>query len=442
MKKIIALLLALCMVLAMAACGTGSKPVTTTPNSDMSADQGESDVPAYVTEPITINFWHTLGSGEAAQYIADAVSRFNKENEYGITVNATYMGGYGDVRSKAITSIGAGDPPQVIIVNMTNLLASTGILLDMTPYAERDGLDLNAFHENTRASMYYEGQLTSMPIQRSCPLLYYNVDMFAAAGYTEAPKSYEELMEAAKKIYETTGIKGISMMNDVSFYQEALLSSLGSGLSNDDELGADCVNDGSMLKMLSDWRQGVDEGWYAAPAVTDSHDSMYQNFYTGNLAAFLSSSAVLGNVTTYGPESGINAAVAPMPVYGGIGGTGGGGDINIVASGNNEQQLAASWEFVKFMMRDEEIAERCKRTGYMPVTDGAAALMETFFQENPNYAIAYEARKTCVDYVSSAVKSDWNAQIGATISYVILDRSMTAEEGVEYLKKMYPSVFG
>ena len=445
-KKLLSVLLVVAMLFTAAACGGSAekenKDQQNTEKEDPAGDGDTNDGPAYVTEPITIQFWHTMGSGALADYMNDAVARFNSENEYGITVVATYMGSYADVRTQTITSIGAKENPQVIINGMSTIMAETGTLLDMKPYAERDGFDLTGFLEGVQNSMYYEEQLTSLPIQRSCPVLYYNVDMFKAAGYDEIPGNYEEFLEAAKKVSQVNKVYGFELMTDVTFYQAALLTSLGAdGICDADDSGASCLSDGTMLKMLTDWRKGVDEGWILAPAVGASHDSMYQGLYSGTLASFFASSAVLETVTSYAAQSGINVGVAAMPVYGGVGGTGGGGDISILSANNDEQQLAASWEFVKFMMSDEEIATRSMATGYLPTTEKSAELMSDFFEENPFFKTAYEARLGCTDVVSNVVRNEWATQVGAAISYVIQDQTMSPEKGIEYLKQMEPTVF-
>ncbi len=468
LKKAVSLGIGICMILSLAACtGSGSGTAATTAASTTAAaataaatttattaaaasaettaaaTEPAKEYPAYVTEPITIDFWHTYQSGTLADYAADVVKRFNEQNEYGITVVGTYMGSYADIRTQASTSIGAGTQPQVIINAMNRILANTDCLLDMLPYAERDGFDLSGFIEGVQPGMYYDGHLYNMPIQRSCPLLYYNKDMFAAAGYDEIPSDFGEFLQACKKVAEVNNVHGFELVFDAAFYQEALLCSLGStGLCNPDENGADCLTDGSLLKLMTDWRQGIDEGWLIAPPVSDVYNGMYQSLYSGQLAAFFASSAVLNTVTTYGAEAGINVGVSPMPAYGGFGGTGGGGDVSIIASNNNEQQLAASWEFVKFLMSDEEIATRSKASGYLPVTEGSVKLMEDFFKENPNFATAFEARKQSTDVVGEGVKkSEWNTQFTTMMSYVIQDQSMTPEEGLDFLEEMSKTIF-
>lgn len=436
-RKLLSLLLVLVMMLTMVACG-GSK----TSSKEGTGSGANGDGPAKVTAPITIDFWHTFGSGSQGEYITDAVSRFNESNEYGITVNATYIGGYTTLRSQLTTSIGAGDNPQIVVLGLSDILASAGVLADMAPYAERDGVDVSKYIDGVQTSMYYEEQLTALPLLRSCPLFYYNVDMFKAAGYNEAPKTIEEMEKTCKAVAQSSGAYGLEMLVDVSFQQESLLRSLGSvGLVDEDRSGSSCLKDGTLLKVISDWKKWCDEGWCVAPTVSDPTNSMYQMMYSGELAACVASSASLTTIIDYAKESGQNIVAAPMPGYDGVCGVGGGGDISIVAANNDDQQMAAAWEFAKFLMTDEEVAIRSEETGYLPTSQGAADLMADVFAANPSMEVAYEVRKTIEDVPGCTQRSEWQTQVAAAISYVIQDKSKTPQEAIEYLNSMLPTVF-
>ena len=437
-KRLFSLLLVAALVLTVAGCG--SKGKTTTGSS--SNEGGSGSGPAYVEKPITINFWHTFGSGETAEYMEDAVKRFNETNEYGITVNATYIGSYATLRSQLTTSIGAGDNPQVAVLGMTDILASAGVLTDMTPYVERDGVDIDTYDEGSIESMYYEGQLTAMPFLRSITTMYYNVDHFKAAGYDAAPTTVAELEEMCKKVAQTNGSYGLEMLLDMNFYQTALIRSLGAdGLVDKDQSDASCLEDGTLLQLFEDWNRWCEEGWCYAPDVSDSTNKMYQMLYSGEISACFASSAVKTTLEKYAAEAGTTIACAPMPTYTGAGGCGGGGDVSIVKANNDEQQQAASWEFVKFLMSDEEVANRSRATGYLPTSTGSAELMKDDFAADADLKALYEARKEISDVISSTVGSEWTTQVGTAFSYVLQDKSMTPQEAIDYLKDMKPTVF-
>ncbi|MBQ8803733.1 MAG: extracellular solute-binding protein [Tyzzerella sp.] len=439
MKKILAVFMTLCLLM-LSACG-GNKDGNSN-NGTQQGSNNEDGHPEYVTEPISIEFWHTFGSGQAAAYMEDAVKRFNETNEYGITVVSNYIGGYVTLRSSLTTAIGSKTNPQVAILGLSDILASHGVLCDMSSYAERDGIDLDAFIDGVQTSMYYEDALTAMPFVRSCTLFYYNIDMWNAAGFTEPPKTIEELEQQAAAVAAKNGCAGFCMPIDVSFYQEALLNSMGAeGIIDEDHKGASCLEDGTLETLLTDWKSWIDEGWCVAPALTDTINMVQQQLFAKELASCVASSGSMGAILTYAEQAGVNIGVAPMPGYEGAYGVGSGGDVSIISANNNEQQMAASWEFVKFLMTDEEIALRSEMTGYLPVTSASAALMEDLFSTNENYQIAYDARLDSVDLRGSTYRSEWQTHVSAAVSYVVQDKSMTPKEAVEYLKEMSGTVF-
>ena len=78
LKKIIAAALCVIMVMALAACGPSNPGTTTAPSAD-------SNVPAEVTGPVTIEYWHNHG-GDLGVWMTEKVKEFNETNGKGITV--------------------------------------------------------------------------------------------------------------------------------------------------------------------------------------------------------------------------------------------------------------------------------------------------------------------------------------------------------------------
>ena len=134
-------------------------------------------------EGITIDFWHSMGgvNGEAMNYL---VQKFNEENEYGITVNAEYQGEYDDtinkLKSAQIGNMGA-DLVQIYDIG-TRFMIDSGWVVPMQELIDRAGYDVSQIEPNIAAYYTIDDQLYSMPFNSSTPLLYYNKDMFAAAG--------------------------------------------------------------------------------------------------------------------------------------------------------------------------------------------------------------------------------------------------------------------
>ena len=138
--------------------------------------------PPYPEGPITITVWHTRAAGANGDQIANAVARFNATNPYGIVVEEIYQGGYTQTLAKTMQAIAAGTAPELVHVERAAgvpPLASQGVLLDMTPYAERDGFDLNNIPPVLRSTLLRGSSPYLRPFDS---LFYYNKQMLLPAS--------------------------------------------------------------------------------------------------------------------------------------------------------------------------------------------------------------------------------------------------------------------
>ncbi|MGN1163709.1 MAG: hypothetical protein ACI4S4_02760, partial [Candidatus Ornithospirochaeta sp.] len=105
MKKTFALLLIALCVLSGAFCGGGKEKGE--------AAAGAFQVPenGYDGSPVTITFYHTMGSN-LSEVLAQYIEEFNKLYP-NITVNATQVGSYDDVRDQISTEITVGSQPNI-----------------------------------------------------------------------------------------------------------------------------------------------------------------------------------------------------------------------------------------------------------------------------------------------------------------------------------------
>ena len=77
---------------------------------------------------------------------------------------------------------------------------SSGAWVDLTPYINRDKVDLNQLNATTRQYTEFGGKRCAMPFLADAYGMYYNKDMFAKAGIAGPPKTLDELTEDAKKL--------------------------------------------------------------------------------------------------------------------------------------------------------------------------------------------------------------------------------------------------
>jgi sn-glycerol 3-phosphate transport system substrate-binding protein len=433
MKKLLAILLASLMVLALVPA------------------LAESD------DVITIQFWHHRGSGAQLDAVQHAVNGFNETvgKEKGIVVVEEYQGGYVDLFAKIQTAFQAGEAPNVISAANTYVayMLEDDMIVDMAPLAEAEGYDItgNVMDWLLEIAGNTDGEMHSMPYCRSTPLFYYNKAIAEEIGIEIGDTiTIDQLIEfgraAMKKDGDTVTRYGFEVFNDFGYYNAAWIYQLGSEYMHTDETdgtggSAPCLDDGAMLKVLTDWRTWVDEGWCRPFDVTNAGDTAQTMFIQGELAAYLNSCAGLGNLTIACAEAGVDLGVAMFPSYDMDNHVAeiGGANISICGGDNSEEEIQASWEFVKYLMSDEEQFYNAKVSGYVACTKSVAEYPEmvAFWEENPNFKVAYDqmldyGRGQETPYIT--VAQDYTQICWDNVSLLIQEQSITPEEAVENIK--------
>ena len=131
----------------------------------------------------------------------------------GITVNLEVIG-WNDLQTRIQTAVTSGDAPDVVNIGNTWAvsLQATGAFLElddeaMTAVGGADKFVATALETCGAA----ETVPTSLPLYGLAYGLYYNRKMFSDAGL-EPPRTWEEMVEAAKRLTSTaTGVYGLSL---------------------------------------------------------------------------------------------------------------------------------------------------------------------------------------------------------------------------------------
>lgn len=406
--------------------------------------------PPQVTAPITIQVWHTRGAGANGDQIANAVAEFNATNPYGITVEEVYQGGYVDTLAKTMQSLAAGTNPELVLLERAAgvpVMATQGALLDMRPYAERDGFNLDNIPPVLLKYSYYNDQLISMPYIRSTPLFFYNKALFAEAGFDQAPTTIAELIEVGKRMTKVengqTVVHGFELLNDPGWFIQNMLYQMGSNLTSEDGKSVPALEDGTMLKALTAWREWVDEGWVAPPTVTRAETVMKDLFNQGKVASYFASSGGMTNILNNAKQAGVDVGVAFLPTWDIPSAPTGGGNLAIIQRGKNDQQMAAAWEFMKFVMSDEQVARNAADTGYLPVTYGAVEtdIIQNLWAKTPEYKVAFDQLAIAQELPWSEYNSEFIEQLKVVCSQLIIDRTITPAQAVEALKREASIIF-
>lgn len=377
-KKLTASVLAVASVLSMS---TGM----------VFADETTAEVPeiemadASEVDKTTISFWHSMG-GVNGQAIDTLVQKFNDENEYGITVEAEYQGSYDDalnkLKSAQIGNMGA-DLVQVYEIG-TRFMIESGWIVPMQSMVNADEYDTSVLESNLAAYYTINDMLYSMPLNSSTPLMYYNKDMFDAAGITEIPDSLESIAQIGDKLLDS-GAQEVMSLGIYGWFFEQFIGKQGLEYANNGNGRTEAATavafdeNGAAANILNEWKNLYDLGY--APNVGKGGDAGLADFSAGKSAITLGSTASLKQILQdVDGKFEVGTAYFPKVKSTDEGGVSIGGASLWALDNNDPKKLRATWEFVKFLISPESQAFWNAETGYFPVNVDAHD--EDVFKEN------------------------------------------------------------
>jgi multiple sugar transport system substrate-binding protein len=135
--------------------------------------------------------------------------------------------------TKLQTLIAGGTPPDVFELNYENFVsyASKGVLLDLTPLASAEQGFAERFYPRAYEAFSSDGKQYGLPQSFSNVVLFYNKDLFDAAGQSYPDPSWtwkEELAAAQKLTNADTGVWGsFSPVQFWEFYKTAAQDNCG-----------------------------------------------------------------------------------------------------------------------------------------------------------------------------------------------------------------------
>ncbi|MGV8831804.1 MAG: ABC transporter substrate-binding protein [Devosia sp.] len=245
-----------------------------------------------------------------------------------------------------------------------------GGLLNTPPADIQDFVkDPANFTEFFANSASYDGTVYGMPLFRGQSALYYNTDMFAAAGLEGPPKTMAEFDTYADKLTQrdsngnptvsgwsmrlSGGGSGIAEKFAINMWQHGgeLLIPAGEGLWK-----SNFASDAGVAT-LKQYLHNL----YETKTVTAEMPADADAFERGQTAMFIRESWVIGDIAAKAPD--LNYATATLPV-GSIVST---GQLYVKASGDKE---AAAWAFVKATQEPDNLLWLLDNVGWLPNRSG------------------------------------------------------------------------
>ena len=385
------ILLALVAALAML---IGACAAPAVPAADEAQPAAAEEV-AEGGEGTTITFWHAM-SGSRGEVVDDLVNSFNEDHP-DIKVASEYTGSYAETLTKALAAYKAGEAPTIVQVYEvgTQTMLDSGAIVPVHTLNQGE-VDWQEVVQPIMKYYSVGGELYCMPFNSSTAMLYYNKDMFEAAGLDPdtPPTSWAEIEEYSQAIMDAGAAEGGFSMGWPAWILEQTFATHDQLYANNDNGRAGLAdevlfNSNFGAEVLSEWQRMADEGVlvyggreYRAndPFLAGQFPFLFQS--TSSLAGILAN-AEFEVGTTFLPRLGDQYSVGNSVV--------GGGCLWIMDMATPEQQQAA-WEFLKYSFTTERSVIWHKGTGYFPTSSTAYEQLkaEGWFEEEPNHATAFD----------------------------------------------------
>jgi len=404
MKKSMAILTLASLTLFTAACGSAKPADSTAPSQSAAptASAGTKETPK--GDKVKVVWWHSM-SGELGKAIDKLVADFNaSQSKY--QVEAVFQGTYDESLTKMKASMDAKSGPAMIQVYEigSRFMIDSKAITPMQTFIDQDKYDLSQLEENILNYYTFDGKLYSMPFNTSNPILYYNKDMFKAAGLDpeKPPATYEEFTEAAKKLSKD-GKAGASFAI-YGWFMEQFFANQGAELVNNGNgrtspAAESLLASDAGVKTLTWWKDMVDGK--TMQNLGRKTDDTKKAFAAGQIAMTLDSTASLrGIVNTAEGKFNVGTGFLPKPAGAGDGGVIVGGASLYILNNRSADEQKGAWEFIKFLTQPQTQAYWHVNTGYFPITK--KAYDEQIVKDN---LAKYPQFKTAVDQLHATKPS-------------------------------------
>jgi N,N'-diacetylchitobiose transport system substrate-binding protein len=324
--------LGLAAALALTGCSAGSNAASDSGTKSIGTPDGKGK---------TITVW--MMNGDLSEKVLDtAETQFTKATGAKVKLQTQQWDG---ITTKLTTALAQSDAPDVVDLGNTQVpvYAATGGLKDLTPYTS----ELKGGQEwlsGLEGPATVDGKLYGAPLFAGNRAVIYNKKVWADAGVTAAPTTYEELTTDLDKV------KAANTRSDFSafympgqYWYGGLQWVWDAGGQIATEKGGKwtgTLDSAKAVKGLDAWKEF--QNAYSASSTQDINtDKPAQSdiFAQGNTSAFLGSAWEIGSITTAKPELKDQIGTFPMPSVSGSGTQPvflGGSDLGIPAKSANQ----------------------------------------------------------------------------------------------------------
>jgi sn-glycerol 3-phosphate transport system substrate-binding protein len=349
---------------------------------------------------VEVQWWHSM-TGALGERLVALADQFNKsQTEYKVV--PTFKGSYPEAIAAAVAAYRGGNAPhilQVFEVGTATMMNSKGAIVPVEKVMKDAGEKFDRATYVPAVAGYYttrKGEMLSYPFNSSTTVFYYNKDVFAKAGVTKVPETWNDVTLAAAKIKAggastcayTTGWQSWVHLENFSAWHNVPVSTANNGF--DSTSSRLLVNTPLHVKHISNMQDWVKRGYFTYAGRRNEPEA---KFFSGECAMLTSSSAAYGNIKR---QAKFNWGIAKLPYYSEVAGapqnTLIGGASLWVMNGKKAPEYKGVAKFFTFLSSTEVQVKWHQETGYLPITMAAYEISKKsgFYEKNPGTDVSVQ----------------------------------------------------
>lgn len=371
----------------------------TVPSFVFAAGQGEAKSPGEVEVRFS-TIW--VGADTKSGPVKELVDEFNAANAGKIKVIIEENPDPDAYRSKINTMLGSGSAPDVFSMNPDATafeFYKSDVLMDFTDELKGDWA--NSFVEGAVSSATIDGRTKSLPFEMGYTPIWYNMDIFNAAGVSEIPATFDEFWDAAEKIKAAGYVPTSQMTGGTNAWTSMLwYCHILNAVGGPNVWEKDFATDPVFVEAAALLNRMYQDGNTTIDAVGGDAGVSGGHFLAGKTAMFINGPWYIGRVQSEAPDVFDATVIGPGPGAKYSNGQVGFPQSNLVAANTNDPaKKEAVLSFLKWMTKPENAARVSQASGAMLAVKtpgvegnrlqnqfneavGEAAFLQTHFQFN------------------------------------------------------------
>lgn len=361
-----------------------------------------TDALATADEPIEIELWHSMAATTGV-VLEELIADYNAGQDT-VRVTPVFQGGYAESFSKYVNTVRAGGTlPDIIQLSEISLqqMYDSGTIVPIGECVASSGLDLSDVPERLLDQYRIGGQLVTMPFQLANPVLFYDGNLFAAAGLDpdDPPSTLDELEETGRTLVDAGVVESAIALEIDAWSFEQWIATAGATLVNHDN-GRTARADQALLdspevtELLATLARLHDSGLLLSTGRGGEQSGLarFVAVAQGTAAMTIGSSASLGEIyeQLYRVPD-IDARVGPFPKLGDGATTIGGGSLYLTNQ-TSDAERAAVWSLISWLDEPAQQVRWSIGTGYVPIRTSAVddPALQQVWAERPGFRVAYD----------------------------------------------------